>query len=65
MEATICRKLVGVDFLVAWEVLQALGSRVGREKHQKSHLLAWNPSLGFFTHHDLGQNHEHILTCDG
>ena len=38
-----------VDFWAAWDVLQALGFRVWREKRHKSHLWAWNPRLGFFT----------------
>ena len=49
---------LSVDFLVAWEVLQALGFRVWREKRHKGHLWPWNPSMGFCTHWDLGQNHD-------
>jgi len=54
-----------VDFLVSWEVVQDLGFNDWREKHHKSHLWAWNPRLGFFTHCDLGKNNEHFLTCHG
>ena len=38
--------------------------RVWGAKHHKGRLWDWNPNERFFTHCDLGQNHDAYMTCD-